>query len=258
MDSRWLVPLGIPANPTSHLLCFPQAGGGAMTFRPWAKPLGAGVAVWGARFPGRETRLDEPPCVDLEEAIEELAAAAERLPPGPFSCFGHCGGALIAYELSYRLLTWGARSPRSLIVSGQVSPRTLTVEDPVHDLPMPQLIEYLRSTGGTPPDLLAHDRLMELLAPALRADLRLAHDYTCDQSRPSLGVPIVVFGGRHDDVVALDHLFDWYRFTDRQFSLHLLPGDHWLLAHQRANVLEVISAHISQLDADVSGAVQDT
>jgi surfactin synthase thioesterase subunit len=51
----------VPAPTARHrLFCVPHSGGGAATYKHWARRLAPDVEVVAVRLPGRETRFREP------------------------------------------------------------------------------------------------------------------------------------------------------------------------------------------------------
>ena len=81
-----------------RLYCLPHAGGSASTFRPWIGRL-PGVSVLPVQYPGRETRLSEPPHHRVPELAAELAAALlADTQDTPYAVYGHSFGGLLAYR----------------------------------------------------------------------------------------------------------------------------------------------------------------
>ena len=94
----WLVVHRPRPQPRARLICFPFAGGGAATFRPWTALLGPEVELVAIEPPGRQTRLEEPPISEIAKftasLVPELLPRLDR----PFAMFGHCLGALTMFE----------------------------------------------------------------------------------------------------------------------------------------------------------------
>jgi medium-chain acyl-[acyl-carrier-protein] hydrolase len=244
-DQRWIVPISEQAQATQIVVCFPQAAAGAAAFSDWADALGQHVAIYAVRLPGRESRLMEQPVSDVSEVLDALVESVMALPEGEVSFFGHCLGGLIAYELSDRLIQENSRPPARLFISAQVNPGVdePSAEDMVHDLALPQLIEHLRELGGTPPEVLAHERLMRLMTPAIRADLRMGDTYRWRGDSP-LPIPIIALSGQTDDLALPQVMEGWAAFTTDTFDLHVLPGGHFFMAEQKDTVLDLVRSHL--------------
>ncbi|AUG80544.1 hypothetical protein CFP65_5863 [Kitasatospora sp. MMS16-BH015] len=216
----WLVPLNVAEGARRHLVCLGQAGTGTAPFTSWSAVLGAETGVWAARLPGRESRLLEEATADQSVLVEALHAAVEALPAGEVHLYGHCGGALLAFELAHRL------GPRlaSLTVQRQSTPLRPT---PRHPVPLPQwttaqLTDYLRALGGTPEAVLASAEAMAVMTPALRADLRYADEYECRPDRAPLAAPVLSIADRADTKVPPAQAAEWAATTTGPFRL-LVP-----------------------------------
>lgn len=228
-----------------RLFCFPYSGAPAAVYYPWADLLPSSIELCALQYPGRGTRLVEP----LAHALDDLvASAAQALRPyldKPFAFFGHSLGALVSYELARALESGAANGapaslqPLRLFVSGHAAP---SIPDPyprIHHLPQAEFIQKIRELNGTPPEILEHPELMEILLPVLRADFEVCETYTWQPGR-RLSCPISACGGIADPYVGRQQLQDWSALTSGSFSLRLFPGDHFYLNTRRYELLQVI------------------
>ncbi len=211
------------------LFCFPYAGSGAQTFRPWSDLLPKKVEIRSLQLPGHFGRLEELP----ETSLFSLArkATQELLPfldDRPFAFFGHSMGALLAFECIRLLRRQNRPLPTRLIVSGSHAPQIPYPNPKIHALPQDQFIERLMGFNGTPKEILEQRELMELVLPALRADFQCieSHEYLAE---PPLDCPISAFGGNEDTEVLPAHLAAWEGQTLGSFRLRILEGDHFFL-----------------------------
>ena len=165
--------------PRARLLCCPYAGGSAGIFRTWATYLPLDVELWALQYPGREERLLESAFTRVADLVATAAQSiGGLLEQVPYVIFGHSLGALVAFELIRELRRGGQPLPKSLFVSGARNPRFNAFKgNPRHLWPDPEFIGELRRIGGTPPDLLENEELMDLMLPTLRADFALVDTY---------------------------------------------------------------------------------
>ncbi len=229
---------------TLRLFCFPYAGGGTLSYRPWAERLPF-VEVCPILLPGRERRLAEPALTDFPTLIAALHSAILPHLDKPFVCFGHSMGGLLAFELTHQLQRQG-QSPCHLFVSGCRAPQLPDPEPLIHTLPDAEFLEELRRLNGTPNAVLANQELMTLLLPTLRADFTVTKTY-CYSLQPPLSCPITAFGGLQDSTVTYDSLTAWQSQTNAAFSLQMLPGDHFFLNSSQALLVQAIAAKLSAL-----------
>ena len=226
--NRYL-PTDISPTAEVQLFALPYAGGGAAGYFRWRSALLPTVDVVPIQLPAREARIGEPPISELHTLVTEVADAVEPLLDRPFALLGHSMGAWLAFELARELRRRGARSPSLLIVAASPAPHRPQQGTPLHKLPDAEFVEEVsRRFDGIPPAVRANAELLQLLLPALRADLQLIETYEY-ADEPPLEVDILALGGTEDRAVSATALADWRRHTARGFSHRMLPGGHFFL-----------------------------
>jgi medium-chain acyl-[acyl-carrier-protein] hydrolase len=237
-------------NPSANLrlFCFPYAGGGTAIFHAWPGELPAAVEVCSVHLPGRGSRLMEDPFTEMRALVRALAQGVLPYLNKPFAFFGHSMGAFIGFELARYLRRQHKLRPTELFVSAAPAPHLHNREKRLHLLPEREFIRELRKLNGTPQEVLESEELMQLMLPTLRADFTLSETYLYTySSAPALDCPIAAFGGTQDRDVKRVHLEAWRSQTSADFSLHMLPGDHFFLHQSRAQLLSLLSRELSQL-----------
>jgi medium-chain acyl-[acyl-carrier-protein] hydrolase len=213
----WLVRWPRTAAPAVRLVCFAHAGAGASRFRRWATAVPERVEVCAVRLPGRESRLWEPALRGMDELVAAaLPALAEALEP-PFALFGHCLGALIAFELARELARLRRPRPLLLAAAGQVAPSRHAVP-PDERASDPR--ERLRRQAASDDPVLVSDRLYDAVRPTIEADFRLVDGYTY-RPAPALDVPLAIFAGGAGDPAAAA----WARETRAGCVVRALPAE---------------------------------
>lgn len=226
-EGPWFVRHAAVEAPAVRLFCFPYAGGGASVFRSWGAGLPAGVDLWAAQPPGRESRVGEPALRRLPPLVDALYEAVLPLLDRPYAFFGHSMGALVAFELARRLRAGGAPAPGLLLLGAFRAPHLPNPNIKIYHMPDEVLKTVLRKEG-TPRQVLDDDELMRALLPTLRADFELCDTYRHAGEAP-LPVPMTVFGGDQDVRVSRTDLEGWAPHTDRPFRLVMLPGSHFFI-----------------------------
>ncbi len=218
-----------PAQPTAlRLFCFPHAGGGTLMYRTWPAGLPEAVAVLPARFPGRETRISEPPVDRMGPLIEALVEAIRPFLNGRFAFYGHSMGAAIAFELARELRRRNLPAPAGLFVSAARAPQFRLNHVPPPEPADAELIAELRKLEGIPAEALANEELLRTILPTVRADAALYRNYIYT-GEPPLDCPIRAYGGTEDANITRDHLEGWARQTTASFALEMLPGGHFFI-----------------------------
>jgi medium-chain acyl-[acyl-carrier-protein] hydrolase len=233
-----LVRWGGQAELALPLVCFPWAGAGASPYRDWSAHLPPDIEVWGARLPGRESRIGEKPVGDIRELASRFAAAMRRQFAGPVALFGHCSGALLAYELAVELGGDGPAGVSHLILASQEAPKTARA-GPAQRLD-PR--EELRALGYAE-NLFGDGEMLDLLLPAIEADFTMAADYRADPD-VRLDVPVTALIGTRDDALDRDRVEAWRRTTSGRSAVLEIEGDHLFTGSDRSRLIEAVGAAV--------------
>lgn len=224
-----------PERPVRRLVCFPHAGGAASFYRSWAQYVPSSVELLAIQYPGRENRFREP----LVPAMDPLASAVAdellALPPLPTVLFGHSMGAAVAYETLLRVERAGAGHVTRLCVSGR-SPDgsggpVVRTDD--------EVVEAVRSLGGTHAAVFDDPDLRELLLPVIRNDYHLIDDYRRRTDAPPLRAAVHALTGDRDPQVTPDEAAGWRAVTSGAFGLTVLEGDHFYLVPAAEQVARI-------------------
>jgi surfactin synthase thioesterase subunit len=177
--------------------------------------------------------------------IRELMPTLRCVTDRPYALFGHSLGAVVAYELARQLFARDRPGPVRLFVSGAVAPHRPKAGQPAAEIPDEDLKRQLGTLGGTTPEVLENDRLMELILPALRADFAAARTYSCSGD-PAIDVPITVFAGIDDEVTDSAGLDAWAELTTAECRRFDLPGGHLFLRDSRDQLLDIIARTLEE------------
>lgn len=237
--NAWLHRLRSIEQPERTLICLPHAGGAPTLFRQWSADLTARIEILSVQLPGRGSRLREAPFERLDPLLQALVPALlSELTGAPVALFGHSFGGLLAFELVHALQAEGVQT-MALFVSACHAPQQLPPDEILCDLPRPELLAALQRLDGMPQELLAEAELLDMILPALRADLAVYETYVYRQ-RPKLSVPIIAFGGRNDVRVTPAQLEAWRAQAAGHFERHLFTGNHFYMNDARPQLLQLI------------------
>jgi medium-chain acyl-[acyl-carrier-protein] hydrolase len=243
-ESAWFVCPRPNPNAGIRLFCFPYAGGGVPVFRGWAEGL-PDAEVWVASLPGRWSRLQEQPLTDLPALVEQLERALRPLASSRFALFGHSLGARVAFELARRLRHRGGPMPDHLFVSACPAPQWPLSHPPLHTLPREAFVAALSARHALLEEVLSHPGLLDIVLPALRADLTVWETAAYIVESP-LNIPITAFGGMTDPQVSEAELAGWNVHSGVSFTQLIFPGDHLFLHSSQAGLLQAIGHALSE------------
>jgi medium-chain acyl-[acyl-carrier-protein] hydrolase len=228
-------------NASVRLVCFPFAGGGAAAYRLWPRHLPSSIDVVAVHPAGRAHRLRERPLRRVEAMVaaylDDLAPLLDR----PVALFGHSLGAIIAAECARVLEAQGCQ-PVHLFVSSKPALRD-NESQKIHLLPDPEFIAAMnRRYHGIPVEILKHPEVLELLLPALRADVEALETFRRKPDALKLNCPTTLFGGTFDSAASVAELGILYDEVAGPCHIRMFPGDHFYIEPQRENLLAEIHA----------------
>lgn len=219
---------------------FPHAGGAAAAYRSLAAALAVeGDDTYVVQYPQRADRLTHPAPDTVAELAADLFAAGDWSAVGPLRLFGHCMGAVIAFEFG-RVAERHGLSVRQLWVSASQAPSAIA-RSPRLPTADAEVVANMIDLGGTDPRLVADDEFIELLVRAVRADYLAFNRYACAPD-VRLGADIHTIGGRDDHRISQDMLRGWETHTDGAFTLSLFDGGHFYIDDHIDAVAELVNA----------------
>ncbi|MFZ3492125.1 alpha/beta fold hydrolase [Streptomyces sp. 5.8] len=231
------------SDPVARLFMFHHAGGSHLLYRGWAEHFPQDWELCLLEAPGRGRLQTLPLIDDCDRLVDYFHTAIAPLLDRPFGFFGHSMGALIAYQLARRLHHEGDPLPSWLGISAYGAPRgEAEAAGRPHLMSDDELRGWLRSVGGSPPQLLDDDTVWREFAPVFRSDFKLVDTWAPPRNPEPLPVPLSVFGGRSDRLIGEDRLLSWRAFTTHFRGLERYEGDHFYLMNHRQPLAVAIAA----------------
>ncbi len=227
VESPWIRRV-VRSAPALRLVCFPYAGAGASVFRTWSALLPDTIEVVAVQLPGREDRSREPAPADLRALVRSCAVALRPYLSMPFAFYGHCAGALLAYEVARVLGTRFGAWPVRLLAGAQAAPRFGVADVPPGDLADDEFLAAVCARGGVPDALLSRPEFVAFLLPVLRADFALWDRYA-DEERQPIPCPVTALRGREDRFVDAGHAMEWGGHTSAGCEVREVDGDHYFV-----------------------------
>ena len=231
-DSHTTHPLlpTMPIDPHRPVLfCLPHAGGGTSLFYRWRRYLPGWLQIAPLRLPAREDRLRDPHYASFELLVDDVAVAIESTNVQQFAMIGHSKGSYVAFEAARLLADNGGTLPNVLVVAGATAPQLVKRTTYLHELPDKEFVaEMRRRYDGLPSAVVADERLLNIVLPALRGDMRLVETYEFAHG-PQLACDIMALGGLNDPGVNYDRLAAWQELTNATFTVQMFNGGHFFL-----------------------------
>jgi acyl transferase domain-containing protein/surfactin synthase thioesterase subunit/NADPH:quinone reductase-like Zn-dependent oxidoreductase/NAD(P)-dependent dehydrogenase (short-subunit alcohol dehydrogenase family) len=241
-----------------RLVCFPYAGGGPAVYQRWSDALPEAIEVVSIDFRQRDVALASGLFRSIDEAADAISAALVPLLDRPFALFGHCMGAIVMYEVAWRLQERHGSVAQHLFVSGCMAPH-LYNSPLVHEQDERSFLDILHliSFSGTRA-LLDDDELRKDLFPGLRRDFEAVALYGDGfRMRAPLAAPITGIAASDDLFAAPKAMRAWDRYSAQRYDLALLSGDHYFVETQRQAVTRLVASRLGLDGADSAAAAAD-
>ena len=228
-----------PGKSGGATIVFPHAGGAAAAYRGLATSMAAkGVDAYVVQYPRRAERLSHRAAETVQDLATGLFEAGEWDRVGPLRLFGHCMGAVVAFEFA-RIAEDHGVDVRELWVSASQAPATVAASPPLPTEAREVLADMV-DLGGTDPRLLADEDFVELLLLAVRADYEAFNRYSCAPD-VRIAADIHVLGASHDHRVDRDMLQRWETHTENAFTLLMFDGGHFYINEHTDAVAELVN-----------------
>ncbi|MBC8007232.1 MAG: alpha/beta fold hydrolase, partial [Prolixibacteraceae bacterium] len=179
----------------------------------------------------------------VSQSIETMVERAYQAVTGKMTSstvfYGHCLGALVAYELARRLEREGLPVPVHLVMAGTVGPH-LYVAPNAHQLSVDKLLELL--------DVIKYPYIKRLKADLtfresrldmIRADFEAMATYQHQLGEAS-GIPLTAISLRHDLWSYPLRTDTWQHHTSEFFDLQEWEGDHYACNHQPQRLVKLL------------------
>jgi pyochelin biosynthesis protein PchC len=241
-SSKWIVRPIVRREATLQLVCLPQAGGNAWTYRQWAERLPATIELLAIQYPGHGDRLGEEPRRDFDHLLLGITRYLAPELNRPYALFGHSMGALLAFETGRALQAMDVDPAGHVFLSGYNAPGVPNIPDnsvPVHEMSDPQLLERIVALDCTPREILEDPEMRGLLLRMIRADSAVCDSHVF-RDRSSLASPITVLGGIDDPRTSEAGLDGWREFTTGGFDIRWFEGNHGFLLAQEERVHKML------------------
>lgn len=222
------------------LFCLPYAGGSEAIYYSWKKHLDPMTNLEAVKLKGRGQRHGESFYKDLGDAVEDIFAnIKDKITHNEYAFFGHSMGAILIFELYYKICKENLKKPVHMYFSGQEAPCVRRKTAKKHILPDDEFLEEVIKMGGTPKEILENEELLQYILPILRSDFKLIENYVYREKDSKIECDVTVFSGKDDDVT-MDELYAWKNHCNQGFELFTLEGNHFFIYNNVDKITDII------------------
>lgn len=186
-----------------NFFCFPHAGAGASLYASWGKIIPDDYSYYPVLYPMRENRRNEEVPSTIQKLAKNIAEEnIDLFKSKPSIFFGHCFGALVAYEVSLILKKENC-SPVLIVAASSESPRKSDMEISLKNLSIEKIADLFIDIGYMPESSRNNKIYLDFFMPVLNADYTLVEDYIPDLSE-KCECPILAVYGNEDEKTRAD------------------------------------------------------
>lgn len=237
MSKHWILPHKENKMSKYRLFCLPYAGTGASLYAQWQQYMDDKIEICCIQLPGRENRRKEHLCGEPDTLIDAIAEEMKEYLDKPFAVFGYSMGGILAYELTMKIYEKFHVKPVKLFMSASSTFREKK-ETEVSEMDEPQLMDYMKRSGGVPMEILQDSVYRKEYFPIIQNDYRLVEQYRF----PYKKVPceIVAFASTEDKEVSYENVRLMQFFTPK-FRLYPMKGNHFFIRKEYKKMEEIVS-----------------
>ncbi len=230
--------LSEPTGATAALVCFPYAGGNAVSFQPMARALrDRGVAVYAVELPGHDLGAERQPFAPMDDVVKQVVDEVTERGLSNVMLWGHSSGTPLAVEAARALVAAGVPVHR-VFVGAQLPGEAGTRRAAIADLATRSdaaIAAALSSESGYPGLRDLDTEQAEHVGAAYRHDCVSAHRWFIEllEQPPTvkLAAPVTVVAAVSDPSTAQhpSGYAAWRLVADQVDLCRLFEGDHYFL-----------------------------
>lgn len=228
------------------MFCIPYAGGMSNAYCRWKDKVD-GTQIIPIELKGRGKRYEEGYYNDMDEAVRDVENLIKEklLNNEKFAIFGHSMGAVMAYELYYKLENDNLR-PEIIFFSARRPPHLMIKDSCLHNLPLDELKEELILMGGTPKSLFDYPELINVCIPIIRADFRVLYEYEYKVKKEKIKSKVVILYGKEDNI-SLSEISKWNELTQEECNIYGFDDGHFFINKCEKSVIKCLLKELEEV-----------
>ncbi|RDH76467.1 thioesterase [Mycolicibacterium moriokaense] len=215
------------AEAVQALYIFPHAGGSASSYAPFARAFSVGIKRIAVQYPGRTDRHDVPDIESIQALAKDVHGmlSANRITAAPVAFFGHSMGGQIAFEVARRFEEEGT-PVAALFLSASPAPGHGGYEQlKGSDEALLKMVNEMTGAGSQFVDGRFGDTVLRTLR-----NYGAITGYDCPPGT-SVACPIYAYAAADDIAVSQQSVAAWSEFTNSDFAIRTVQGDHFYVTH---------------------------
>ncbi|MEF2965794.1 amino acid adenylation domain-containing protein [Paenibacillus sp. M1] len=223
------------------LFCIPYAGSSSALYHNWKNYIDdERIQLCNIELKGKGGRYNEEKYIDFKDAVEDIynTYIEQAIFDQEYAIFGHSMGAVLAYELYYKIKENNMPLPKHIFFSSMRLPFQRI--EPIHELPKDKFLDYMLKLGGFDKDILENEELLDFCLEILRNDYRIMNTYTYQENREALDCKISVLYG-NDEILPQNYSRDLRTILGKQCEFYKFEGGHFFINNNFQQVIGLIN-----------------
>lgn len=238
-DNKWFFQTKIFEQAKQKIFLFPYAGGNATSFAPWKKYLSGEFSIYPVLYPGRGKRVKEGFAGSVVDMATAFVDDNIELFQTPFVLFGHCTGAIIAFEVCKYLEKRYGKKTAGLIVSCGASPDVPIFDVDVKNQSDEDFLQLLIDTKRMDQSTAEMANFREYYLPIIKKDFIMAQNYSCDK-RTKIDCPIDSIIAIDDEMISKEQTYGWKNYTSGEVRSREVVGGHYYFEKQPEKAVRIV------------------
>lgn len=210
------------------IFALPFAGGSKYCYRILQNFIPSQYEWETLELPGRGTRIQEPFMSDVQDTVDNILLQMQhRIHNVEYMIYGHSMGALLGYEVTKKIVSYGLNRPACLFLTGHGAPG-IRESKKISGYKKEAFWLEVKKLGGLPQEILDNDELLDLFEPILRSDFKVLEEYKYQSIQHPLPVPLFVRIGDEENI-SREEAMGWQQETEYMLDLQVLPGNHFFI-----------------------------
>lgn len=231
----------------TKLFCIPYAGGSARSYMIWKKYLNDNIMLCPVELAGRGERIDEHCYFEMDVLVEDIVSTIiSLLDPGiNYAILGHSMGALLAFEVYYKL-TEKREQPCHMFFSGHQAPHNSVDKTKYHLLPDKEFLKIIYRYGGNTNLMMQNEEVRSIFLPILRSDFKMLEKYDYKEKKEKITCNCTVINGTLDNSIMDYNIKEWTIHFGKGYSFVEIEGGHFFILDNCYEVVDIINRTLLQ------------
>lgn len=212
-----------------RLFAIPYAFGSSNIYYKLSNTINSEIELVPIEYSGRGKRYYDPVYYTMKEIVDDVYRQILPLLCDEYALFGYSMGGTVCYELFQLLVKNGHPLPKCIMAFGSTEPDIKHRSDEFETYNLEQVRNLLIEMGGTNPEILNNNEVLELVKPIVIGDSIALRDYIpTPAQKGALTVPLYVVRGE-DETRVENCENSWRSFCKGSFSYQITPGKHFFM-----------------------------